>query len=202
MSDVVPLSNQTSHNAPRAIQPIMSDVCNLDPWTVRHEETLGVSYADALQVYAKSLPSSVHASNQHLPTENCYIPPLVQANILIPAQVTASPVTEAQTSSPGASLLPVPDTYHEVCFLISEAHLDDAWSVELAKVDDPVQTNVFNVVFFAGYSGLLRDKRDQEDVAVEEVLKYIQNKAMELATHFHKSHHHYLEHFYIGSALR
>lgn len=47
-----------------------------------------------------------------------------------------------------------------------------------------------------------RDKHDQEDTAVEEVLEYIQNKAMELATRFRRSPRRYLERFYIGSAIR
>lgn len=68
------------------------------------EETLGVSYADALQVYAESLPPSVHVANPRLPTENRYIHPSVQAKILVPATVTASLTTEAQISSSSASL--------------------------------------------------------------------------------------------------
>ncbi|KAG1874871.1 hypothetical protein F4604DRAFT_1550938, partial [Suillus subluteus] len=225
----VPLSNRPSHNAPRAIQPNMNMRLSDER---ADEETLGVSYADALQVYAESLPPSVRASNPHLPTENRYIPPSVRARILIPAQVTASLATEARMSSPGASLLPVrsshlsttppalfaastprrlrsfgqhtkdvlrqlkvPDTYHEVCFLISEAHLDDVWSVELAKVDDPVWITSLEAC-------RITQAMRNDHVTVEEVLEYIQNKAMELATHFRKSPRHYLERFYIGSALR
>ncbi|KAG1750033.1 uncharacterized protein EDB91DRAFT_1078960 [Suillus paluster] len=140
-------------------EPIMSDViCGLQDVRLgderADEETLGVSYADALQVYAESLPPSIRAGDPHLPTENHYIHPSVRAKILVPATMTTSLATKGRTSSSGASLLPISDTFHE------------------------------------------------EDTAVEEVLEYIQNKAMELATRFHKSPCRYLEHFYIGSALR
>ncbi|KAG1840346.1 hypothetical protein F4604DRAFT_1598931 [Suillus subluteus] len=252
----VPLSNRPSHNAPRAIQPNMNMRLSDER---ADEETLGVSYADTLQVYAESLPPSVRASNPHLPTENRYIPPSVRARILIPAQVTASLATEAQTSSPGASLLPVRsshlsttppalftastprrlrsfgqhtkdvlrqlkvlDTYHEVCFLISEAYLDDVWSapckyyrmsIIIPHCSAQARRHLIHNSARRKAPKLTReqhtsinerrcDKHDQEDVAVEEVLEYIQNKAMELATHFRKSPRRYLEHFYIGSALR
>ncbi|KAG1731022.1 hypothetical protein EDB19DRAFT_1618810, partial [Suillus lakei] len=41
-----------------------------------------------------------------------------------------------------------------------------------------------------------------EDAAIMEILEYIENKATELVTYFQRSPCHYLEHFYIGSALR
>lgn len=45
--------------------------------------------------------------------------------------------------------LQIPDTFHEVCFLISEAHLDGAWPVELAKVDDPVRITSLEACYIA-----------------------------------------------------
>ncbi|KAG1798653.1 uncharacterized protein HD556DRAFT_1206501, partial [Suillus plorans] len=109
------------------------------------------------------------------------------------------------------------DTFHEVCRSISLSHLDDAWGAELAKMkefdigaleaeeialamhyDSPKLTRNERAIV----TERRRQERSDEDAAIAEVLEYIENKATELATRFRRTPRRYLEHFYIGSALR
>ncbi|KAG2336337.1 hypothetical protein BDR05DRAFT_953438 [Suillus weaverae] len=219
----------------------------------------GVSYADALQVYAESLPLSVHASTPGLPLGNRPISPSVRVRVwvLSPSHfakhttssdnVLASPVRvlgmHRQTISPSVSSTPrqlhsfrdntknalwrlgIPDSFHEVCHSISLSFLDDVWGAELAKIKG-FQIGVLEAEEVAiamcydlqnsahrqapklthDEQAVITERRrtncSDEDAAIMEVLEYIENKATELATRFQRSPRRYLEHFYIGSALR
>ncbi|KAG1854027.1 hypothetical protein F4604DRAFT_1591386 [Suillus subluteus] len=106
------------------------------------------------------------------------------------------------------------DTLHNTCREVFNSCVPDRWASELAKRGN-ISSKPEALQISAAMKGpklsrearqalttRQREKRADEDAAVDDILTYIDEQATDLARRFGRSRRRYLEKLYIGSALR
>ncbi|KAG1859303.1 hypothetical protein F4604DRAFT_1930846 [Suillus subluteus] len=206
-------TSRTVHVARTPSKPPQSHVSSgISPLPLRMSS--GVSpLPSRMSSGAPPLPSRtpLGASSASSPTRstNCSVPLVSSSSqsgsmYSIPKELLLpfGPNTHATLEELGYS-----DTLHNTCREVFNSCVPDRWASELAKrgnISSKPEALQISAAMWEDWNvlGGTREKRADEDAAVDDILTYIDEQATDLARRFGRSRQRYLEKLYIGLALR